>query len=193
MLDLRQPDRDQFRALVATADVLLESTPRGELDGLGLGADTLRQQFPTLIVARMSPFGDDGPWADFKGSDLIHLALGGVMMNCGYDPAPDGQYDLPPIAPRCGMPITSREAACHGDYRGAALSLAHGAGPETIVRHSRGRGEVHRGRPHDVGHAPCPGVAPDLPACRVRPYRPSRPLSILKMGAGHGESGHTPW
>src|SRR6266568_410300 len=100
-LDLHQPaDRDQFRALVATADVLLESTPRGELDGLGLGADTLLQQYPTLIVARMSPFGDSGPWADFKGSDLVHLALGGVMMNCGYDPAPDGQYDLPPIAPQ---------------------------------------------------------------------------------------------
>src|SRR5437667_8639781 len=101
MLDLRQRDDCvQFRALVATADVLLESTPRGELDGLGLGADTLRQQYPTLIVARVSPFGDHGPWADFKGSDLVHLALGGVMMNCGYDPAPGGKYDVPPIAPQ---------------------------------------------------------------------------------------------
>ena len=100
-LDLHQKqDQDQFRALVATADVLLESTPKGELDGLGLGADTLLQQFPTLIVARVTPFGDHGPWSDFKGSDLIHLALGGVMMNCGYDPAPDGKYDLPPIAPQ---------------------------------------------------------------------------------------------
>jgi crotonobetainyl-CoA:carnitine CoA-transferase CaiB-like acyl-CoA transferase len=100
-LDLHQSaDRDQFRGLVATADVLLESTPRGELDGLGLGADTLMQQFPSLIAARMSPFGDHGPWAAFKGSDLIHLALGGVVMNCGYDPAPGGRYDLPPIAPQ---------------------------------------------------------------------------------------------
>jgi crotonobetainyl-CoA:carnitine CoA-transferase CaiB-like acyl-CoA transferase len=101
VLDLRQAgDRDRLRALVATADVLLESTPRGDLDALGLGADALRQQFPTLIVARVSPFGDHGPWADFKGSDLVHLALGGVMMNCGYDPAPGGVYDLPPIAPQ---------------------------------------------------------------------------------------------
>src|SRR5713226_1921494 len=101
VLDLRQEaDRERFRALVATADVLLESTPRGELDGLGLSADTLMRQIPTLIVARVSPFGDHGPWADFKGSDLIHLALGGVMMNCGYDPAPGGTYDLPPIAPQ---------------------------------------------------------------------------------------------
>ena len=101
VLDLRQPsDRDRFRALVASADVLLESTPRGELDGLGLGADALMRELPALIVARVSPFGDDGPWARFKGSDLIHLALGGVMMNCGYDPAPGGTYDLPPIAPQ---------------------------------------------------------------------------------------------
>jgi CoA-transferase family III len=41
VLDLhQQQDRDRFCALVATADVLLESTPRGELDGLGLGADS---------------------------------------------------------------------------------------------------------------------------------------------------------
>jgi crotonobetainyl-CoA:carnitine CoA-transferase CaiB-like acyl-CoA transferase len=101
VLDLHQPeDRERFRGLVAAADVLLESTPRGELDGLGLGAEALLERFPTLIVARLSPFGDHGPWADFKASDLVHLALGGVVMNCGYDPAPDGTYDLPPIAPQ---------------------------------------------------------------------------------------------
>src|SRR5438094_9149871 len=42
MLDLRQvTDRDRFSSLVATADVVLESTPRGELDGYGLGPSTL--------------------------------------------------------------------------------------------------------------------------------------------------------
>ena len=101
VLDLRQrDDRERFRSLVATADILLESTPRGELDAAGLGIQGLMKEFPTLIVARTSPFGDDGPWVGFKGSDLVHLALGGVMMNCGYDPAPDGKYDLPPIAPQ---------------------------------------------------------------------------------------------
>jgi crotonobetainyl-CoA:carnitine CoA-transferase CaiB-like acyl-CoA transferase len=100
-LDLHhKEDRDRFLSLVATADVFLESTPKGELDGLELSADALLQQFPALIVARMSAFGDYGPWASFKGSDLVHLALGGVMMNCGYDPNPDYKYDLPPIAPQ---------------------------------------------------------------------------------------------
>ncbi len=101
VLDLqREQDRARLRSLIAGADVLLESTPRGELDQLGFGADTLRKEFPALIIARVSAFGDHGPWAGFKASDLIHLALGGVMMNCGYDPAPDGKYDLPPIAPQ---------------------------------------------------------------------------------------------
>lgn len=101
VLDLEQPrDRDRLKTLIATADIVLESTPRGFLDARGLGASALLARHPALIVARMTAFGDEGPWSDFKGSDLIHLALGGVMMNCGYDPAPGGVYDLPPIAPQ---------------------------------------------------------------------------------------------
>ena len=101
VLDLNQEkDRAEFRQLIASADILLESTPKGELDKLGLGQQSLLKEYPKLIVARVTHFGDDGPWSHFKGSDLIHLALGGVMMNCGYDPAPGGKYDLPPIAPQ---------------------------------------------------------------------------------------------
>jgi hypothetical protein len=55
----------------------------------------------------MTPFGDDGPWAKFEGSDLIHLALGGVMMNCGYDPDPSLHYDLPRSRRNFGTLITS--------------------------------------------------------------------------------------
>ena len=86
--------------MLSTADVWLDSTPNQELEEAGLDANALLQQLPTLIIARMTPFGNDGPWAHFKGSDLVHLALGGVMMNCGYDPEPGGRYDLPPIAPQ---------------------------------------------------------------------------------------------
>ena len=100
-LDLaKAADQQRFQSLLASADIFLDATPKGYLDGLGLAAATLRERTPALIHARMTPFGDDGPWSDFKGSDLVHLALGGVMMNCGYDPAPDGTYDLPPIAPQ---------------------------------------------------------------------------------------------
>jgi crotonobetainyl-CoA:carnitine CoA-transferase CaiB-like acyl-CoA transferase len=92
--------REQFRKLAASADVVIDTRPRNYLEGLGLGYDRLKVDNPGLIYARISPFGDDGPWADYVGSDLVHLALGGVTMNCGYDPMPTGEYDTPPIAPQ---------------------------------------------------------------------------------------------
>jgi crotonobetainyl-CoA:carnitine CoA-transferase CaiB-like acyl-CoA transferase len=89
------PGDPRFVELVAGADVVLDSTPSGTIP-----LDDLRAADPALVTARISPFGDTGPWADWRASDLVHLALGGPMMNCGYDPKPDGEYDLPPIAPQ---------------------------------------------------------------------------------------------
>lgn len=100
-LDLDDPaDQARFRDLAQAADVILDSRPRGYLDERGLGRDALSAANPGLIHARISPFGDTGPWADRQASDLVHLALGGVAMNCGYDPDPAGTYDTPPIAPQ---------------------------------------------------------------------------------------------
>src|ERR1700674_544456 len=66
-LDLkRDSDAKHLWSLLASADILLESLPKRELDALGLGATELREQLPGLIHARVSPFGDDGPWSDFK-------------------------------------------------------------------------------------------------------------------------------
>ena len=70
------------------------------IDARPAGADADFSQYPALVHARLTPFGEDGPWAGFATSDLVSLALGGVVMNCGYDPDPTGKYDLPPIAPQ---------------------------------------------------------------------------------------------
>ena len=101
VLDLdSEAGQADFHQLVSGADVLIDTRPRGWLEARGLGQAALMAGNPRLIVLRISPFGDDGPWADYKASDLVHLALGGMMMNCGYDAEPDGHYDLPPIAPQ---------------------------------------------------------------------------------------------
>jgi crotonobetainyl-CoA:carnitine CoA-transferase CaiB-like acyl-CoA transferase len=92
--------RSALTDLIGSADIFLESTDVGFLDERGLSNGSLTERFPHLIVARMTAFGDTGPWSGFKGSDLVHLALGGPMMNCGYDPEPGGYYDIPPIAPQ---------------------------------------------------------------------------------------------
>ena len=100
-LNLQDPVAvDQVLRLLGGADILLDSSCGALNTALGLNRAALNARFPKLITARITPFGDDGPWVDFKGSDLIHLALGGIMMNCGYDPDPKLEYDTPPIAPQ---------------------------------------------------------------------------------------------
>jgi len=100
-LDLQSDvGREHMLRLLAGADILLDASCGALNEVLGLDHAALNARFPQLVTARMTPFGDDGPWKDFKGSDLIHLALGGPMMNCGYDPDPNFEYDTPPIAPQ---------------------------------------------------------------------------------------------
>jgi crotonobetainyl-CoA:carnitine CoA-transferase CaiB-like acyl-CoA transferase len=101
VLDITTPEgQEQLKRLLAEADVLLESYPPGYLDSLGLGYEVLREIQPRLVMASITPFGQTGPYRDWKGSDLVHLAMGGVMMCTGYDPTPEGEYDTPPIAPQ---------------------------------------------------------------------------------------------
>jgi crotonobetainyl-CoA:carnitine CoA-transferase CaiB-like acyl-CoA transferase len=53
--------REIFRALAATADFVIESLPPGQLETLGLGYDALSAANPSLVVVRISPFGQSGP------------------------------------------------------------------------------------------------------------------------------------
>ncbi|BBZ31220.1 CoA transferase (plasmid) [Mycolicibacterium madagascariense] len=94
--------KSEFASILQTADVLLDSTPVEFLAGHGFVDDDLRAADPRLIVARITPFGETGPYRDFAASDLVHLALGGIVMNNGYDPDPKLRYDTPPIAPQLG-------------------------------------------------------------------------------------------
>lgn len=101
VLDLDAAEgRDEFARLAQAADVVIDSRPRGYLAERDIGYDQLSVANPGLIWARITPFGDTGPWADYSACDLVHLALGGVMMNCGYDPDPAGFYETPPVAPQ---------------------------------------------------------------------------------------------
>lgn len=100
-LDLEtEAGRDDFRQLAAAADVVLETHRPGTLDQLGLGYRDLSALNPGLVMASITPFGQSGPYRDWTGSDLVHLAMGGVLMTTGYDPNADGRYDTSPIAPQ---------------------------------------------------------------------------------------------
>jgi crotonobetainyl-CoA:carnitine CoA-transferase CaiB-like acyl-CoA transferase len=91
--------RDAFARLATSADVILDS---GEAIDVVRRMSTYRDwrvAHSKLTICTITPFGLDGPYRDLKMTDLTHLAFGGVMASCGYDPQPDGTYDTPPIAP----------------------------------------------------------------------------------------------
>lgn len=78
-----------FRRLAGAADIVLESFTPGYLDALGLGWQALHALNPNLILTSITPFGQDGPYARYKGPDLVGQAMGGVMDQVGFaDRAP---------------------------------------------------------------------------------------------------------
>jgi len=123
-LDLDDPrERDRLRALVATADIVVESLPPGRLAAMGLAYADLRVRHPELIGVSITPFGGSGPRAGWRGTDLTAVAMGGMMTLCGD---PDGL----PLAP-------PREQAYH-------LASAHAAVGALAALHARrttGRGQ----------------------------------------------------
>jgi len=87
-VDLEKPEgRDLFKKLIVSADVLIESFPVGYLKSLGLDFDSIQPGNPGLIMASITPFGQTGPWKDYKSTDLIALAASGFMQITGD---PDG-------------------------------------------------------------------------------------------------------
>jgi crotonobetainyl-CoA:carnitine CoA-transferase CaiB-like acyl-CoA transferase len=71
--------RQLLKGLVRRSDVLLESFTSGHLHRLGLGYDALARENPALVMTSITAFGLDGPHAHFLGSDLIGLAMGGLL------------------------------------------------------------------------------------------------------------------
>jgi crotonobetainyl-CoA:carnitine CoA-transferase CaiB-like acyl-CoA transferase len=75
--------REIFRKLVATADVVIESFPPGYLKALGLEYNNLCQVKSNIILTSITPFGQDGPYSNFKGSDLVCWSMGGFTYLTG--------------------------------------------------------------------------------------------------------------
>lgn len=96
ILDLAsEGGREEFFRLVGTADVVLESFEPGYLEALGLGHDSLRSRRPGLITASITPFGREGPKANWAASDLTVWAASGAHYLTGDDDRPPVQVTVP--------------------------------------------------------------------------------------------------
>jgi formyl-CoA transferase len=78
-VDLRTDEgRDIARALIAKADVVVENFRPGTLETWGMGYEALAKTNPGLVMARVSGFGQTGPYASRAGYALVGEAMGGL-------------------------------------------------------------------------------------------------------------------
>ena len=75
--------KDLFKRLAKTADFIIDSFPPGYLEKTGLGYEVLSKTNPRLLVASITPFGQTGPFKDYKAGDLIASAMGGMVCCTG--------------------------------------------------------------------------------------------------------------
>jgi crotonobetainyl-CoA:carnitine CoA-transferase CaiB-like acyl-CoA transferase len=76
-------NHERLHALLPGASVLLASHQRRDLEALQLDLAGLARQYPALVIANITPFGMTGPYADYRGGELVCYALGGYAMLTG--------------------------------------------------------------------------------------------------------------
>lgn len=112
-LDLKSAEgKERVKALATRADALIENFRPGYLERIGLGPDVLQRINPRLTIARVSGFGQDGPYRDKPAFGAIGEAMGGLR----HLTATPGVTEHPP--PRCGVSISDDIAGIY-----AALSV----------------------------------------------------------------------
>jgi alpha-methylacyl-CoA racemase len=125
-VDLKATDGVQVVLdLVHDADVLLESYRPGVAERLGIGPAACHAANARLVYARLSGFGQDGPWAGVAGHDINYIGLTGALWSVGRA----GDRPVPP-------------ANLVGDLGGGAASMAFGIVCALLEARASGRGQV---------------------------------------------------
>ncbi|MDD4859656.1 MAG: CoA transferase [Dehalococcoidales bacterium] len=124
-LDIEKAEGQEiFKKLVATADFVIESFAPGYLDKLGLGYAGLQKINPQIILVSITPFGQTGPYKDYKAPDIVAWAMGGQMYCYG-------DTDRAPVR------ISHHSQA----YLHAGAEAAAGAMMALYHRHAAGEGQ----------------------------------------------------
>jgi len=123
-LDTSKPAAAEIiRRLIAGADVIVANLPIGVMKKMGIDYDSLRAIKPDVILARISAFGPDGPYANRVGFDAVAQAMTGAMHLSGFP----------------GEPV--RSTVSFEDY-GTALHTAFGVMVALVHRMRTGVGQI---------------------------------------------------
>ena len=124
-LDVKRPGAAEvLRRLLDRADIFVQNLAPGATGRLGLGAASLREAHPRLVVCEISGYGSTGPYRDRKAYDLLVQAEAGLLSITG---TPDEQVKV-------GISVADIAAGMYA-YSGilTALLLRHRTGMGTVV------------------------------------------------------------
>lgn len=111
--------------LAESADALIEPFRPGVMEKLGLGPDVLADRNPRLVYARLTGYGQQGPYASMAGHDINYVAMSGVLHLLGRE---NGKPE-PPIN-------------LLGDFAGGGMLCAMGVVMALLERERSGKGQV---------------------------------------------------
>ncbi|MGH3675467.1 MAG: CaiB/BaiF CoA transferase family protein, partial [Mycobacterium sp.] len=124
-LDVKEAaGREILLRLIEDADAFVEVFRPGVAERLRIGPDDLRERNPRLVYARMTGYGQDGPFANRAGHDINYIALAGALHGIGPAAAP-----VPPLN-------------LVGDYGGGGMLLAVGLLSAILEARESGSGQV---------------------------------------------------
>ncbi|MFJ4223486.1 CaiB/BaiF CoA transferase family protein [Microbacterium sp. NPDC089695] len=103
--DLKNPaDLERVLDLVAQADVIIQNFRPGVMERIGLDYASVRSRNPRIVYASASGFGDEGPWRDRPGQDLLAQSIAGI-------PWLNGSHDDGPVP--IGVSVADHLMSCH--------------------------------------------------------------------------------
>jgi len=126
VFDLKQPAAvDALLGLVEAADVVIEPFRPGVAERLGIGPDACLERNPRVVYARMTGWGQDGPWNQMAGHDIAYIAITGALHAIG-------RADGGPVPPINLL----------GDFGGGSMFLLFGILAALVERQQSGKGQV---------------------------------------------------
>lgn len=123
-LDITKPQGAALlRRLVERSDFFLETFRPGYLDSLGLGYSALSRINPSLVMTSITPFGQTGPYHEYRATDIVGFAMGGHMYL-------NGEEERGPVRP-----------SVNSAYAQASVQAAAGTLIAHYCRNSTGQGQ----------------------------------------------------
>jgi len=113
------------KTLCLSSDVLIEGFRPGVMEKLGLGPEQMIQNNPRLVYARLTGWGQTGPYSSMAGHDINYLGLSGVLASLG-------RKNENPLAP----------ANLIADFAGGSFTCALGIMAALLERNTSGKGQI---------------------------------------------------